>query len=89
MPSCQCYVQALPVHSTLPAHARMLTCVAERCGKVKVKMLPLQPLIRKCLQSLEKEMALAGGLDTYEFEGPDRAEFLQDLSEFQLAVVRL
>jgi F-type H+-transporting ATPase subunit gamma len=37
--------------------------------------------------SLEKEMALAGGLDTYEFEGPDRAEFLQDLSEFQLAVV--
>lgn len=42
-----------------------------------------------CLvQSLEKEMAMGGELDTYEFEGPDRAEFLQDLAEFQLATVR-
>ncbi len=41
------------------------------------------------LQALEKEMALGGELDSYEFEGPDRAEFLQDLAEFQLAAVRL
>lgn len=39
------------------------------------------------VQALEKEMALGGELDSYEFEGPDRAEFLQDLAEFQLAVV--
>ena len=39
-------------------------------------------------QTLEKEMALGGELDSYEFEGPDRAEFLQDLAEFQLATVR-
>lgn len=37
--------------------------------------------------ALEKEMALGGDLDSYEFEGPDRAEFLQDLAEFQLATV--
>lgn len=30
---------------------------------------------------------MGGELDSYEFEGPDRAEFLQDLAEFQLAVV--
>lgn len=34
-------------------------------------------------------MALGGELDSYEFEGPDRAEFLQDLAEFQLAAVRV
>jgi hypothetical protein len=42
----------------------------------------------RCEQALEKEMALGGDLDSYEFEGPDRAEFLQDLAEFQLATVR-
>ena len=42
---------------------------------------------RERAQALEKEMALGGELDSYEFEGPDRAEFLQDLAEFQLAVV--
>ena len=40
------------------------------------------------LQALEKELAAGGALDSYEFEGPDRAEFVQDLAEFQLAAVR-
>ena len=39
--------------------------------------------------ALEKEMAAGGSLDKYEVEGPDRAELLQDLGEFQLASVRL
>lgn len=39
-------------------------------------------------QALETNLAAGGHLDTYEFEGPDRAEFVQDLAEFQLAAVR-
>ena len=39
--------------------------------------------------ALEKEMEAGGNLDQYEVEGPDRAELLQDLGEFQLATVRL
>ena len=39
--------------------------------------------------ALEKEMEAGGSLDQYEVEGPDRAELLQDLGEFQLATVRL
>lgn len=39
--------------------------------------------------ALEKEVEAGGKLDQYETEGPDRAEMLQDLAEFQLAVVRL
>lgn len=39
------------------------------------------------LQAMEKELAAGGALDTYEFEGPDRPEFVQDLAEFQLAAV--
>lgn len=35
--------------------------------------------------SLEKEAEAGGALDQYEIEGPDRAELLQDLAEFQLA----
>ena len=38
--------------------------------------------------ALEKEAEAGGKLDTYEVEGPDRAELLQDLAEFQLAAVR-
>ncbi len=37
---------------------------------------------------METNLAAGGHLDTYEFEGPDRAEFVQDLAEFQLAAVR-
>ena len=37
--------------------------------------------------ALEKEVEAGGKLDQYETEGPDRAEMLQDLAEFQLAVV--
>ena len=36
---------------------------------------------------MEKELAAGGALDLYEFEGPDRPEFVQDLAEFQLAAV--
>ena len=39
--------------------------------------------------ALEKEVEAGGKLDQYETEGPDRAEMLQDLAEFQLAVVSL
>ena len=39
--------------------------------------------------ALEKEMEAGGALDQYEVEGPDRAELLQDLGEFQLATVRI
>ncbi|KAK9834034.1 hypothetical protein WJX81_004869 [Elliptochloris bilobata] len=35
--------------------------------------------------ALEKEVEAGGSLDQYEVEGPDRAELLQDLGEFQLA----
>ena len=35
--------------------------------------------------ALEKEAEAGGAIDQYEIEGPDRPEFLQDLSEFQLA----
>ena len=37
--------------------------------------------------ALEKEVEAGGNLDQYETEGPDRAEMLQDLAEFQLAAV--
>ena len=37
--------------------------------------------------ALEKEVEAGGKLDQYETEGPDRAEMLQDLAEFQLAAV--
>ena len=46
------------------------------------------PLIHHTPQALETNLAAGGHLDTYEFEGPDRAEFVQDLAEFQLAAVR-
>ena len=39
------------------------------------------------LQALEKSVEAGGALDQYEIEGPDRAELLQDLAEFQLAAV--
>ena len=39
------------------------------------------------LQALEKSVEAGGALDSYEIEGPDRAELLQDLAEFQLAAV--
>ena len=35
--------------------------------------------------ALDKSEALATFFDTYEIEGPDRGELLQDLAEFQLA----
>lgn len=39
------------------------------------------------VQALEKSVEAGGALDQYEIEGPDRAELLQDLAEFQLAAV--
>lgn len=39
------------------------------------------------MQALEKSVEAGGALDSYEVEGPDRAELLQDLAEFQLATV--
>lgn len=36
-------------------------------------------------ETLEKSDEIAEKFDQYEIEGPDRAEFLQDLAEFQLA----
>ncbi len=47
-----------------------------------------QSMTNAPLQALETNLAAGGHLDTYEFEGPDRAEFVQDLAEFQLAAVR-
>lgn len=41
------------------------------------------------MQALEKSVEAGGALDSYEIEGPDRAELLQDLAEFQLAAVSL
>ena len=35
--------------------------------------------------ALEKEAEAGSAIDQYEIEGPDRAELLQDLGEFQLA----
>ena len=42
-----------------------------------------------CQQALEKSVEAGGALDQYEIEGPDRAELLQDLAEFQLAAVSM
>ncbi len=42
-----------------------------------------------CMQALEKSVEAGGALDQYEIEGPDRAELLQDLAEFQLAAVSI
>ena len=39
------------------------------------------------MQAVEKQLEAGGSLDKYEIEGPDRAELLQDLGEFQLASV--
>ena len=39
------------------------------------------------VQAVEKQLETGGELDKYEIEGPDRAELLQDLGEFQLAAV--
>jgi F-type H+-transporting ATPase subunit gamma len=36
-------------------------------------------------ETLEKSDKIADKFDEYELEGPDRAELLQDLAEFQLA----
>ena len=41
------------------------------------------------MQALEKSVEAGGALDQYEIEGPDRAELLQDLAEFQLAAVTI
>lgn len=39
------------------------------------------------VQALEKSVETGGKLDTYEIEGPDRPELLQDIAEFNLALV--
>ena len=41
------------------------------------------------MQALEKSVEAGGALEQYEIEGPDRAELLQDLAEFQLAAVSI
>lgn len=46
-------------------------------------------MLVKCQQALEKSVEAGGALDQYEIEGPDRAELLQDLAEFQLAAVSI
>ena len=48
-----------------------------------------RPELTPCadMQALEKSVEAGGALDSYEVEGPDRAELLQDLAEFQLATV--
>jgi len=38
-------------------------------------------------QALERTAEAGAAIDQYEIEGPDRAEFLMDLAEFQLATV--
>ncbi len=40
------------------------------------------------LQALERSAEVGAKIDSYEIEGSDRAEMLQDLAEFNLAVVR-
>ena len=40
------------------------------------------------MQALERNVEAGSKIDTYEIEGSDRAELLQDLAEFNLAVVR-
>lgn len=47
---------------------------------------PLTPTTHQ--QTLERAAESDSTLDQYEIEGPDRAELLQDLGEFQLATVR-
>ena len=47
---------------------------------------PTLPMVAG-MQALEKSVEAGGALDQYEIEGPDRAELLQDLAEFQLAAV--
>lgn len=60
-----------------------LACLA--CLDVARKALSCRVL----LQALEKSAEAGSALDKYEIEGPDRAELLQDLGEFQLAAVLL
>jgi F-type H+-transporting ATPase subunit gamma len=52
-----------------------------------VSAISFKPTIATILSpdALEKNVEAGGALDTYEVEGPDRAELLQDLAEFQLA----
>ena len=56
------------------------------CGVNAVLQLATELAIVR-LQALEKSVEAGGALDSYEIEGPDRAELLQDLAEFQLAAV--
>ncbi len=39
------------------------------------------------MQALERSAEAGAAIDAYELEGPDRAELLMDLAEFQLATV--
>eukprot|EP00891_Asterochloris_glomerata_P000769 jgi/Astpho2/769/Aster-00628 len=52
-----------------------------------VSAIAFKPTIATVLSpdALEKSVEAGGALDSYEVEGPDRAELLQDLAEFQLA----
>ena len=60
------------------------------CGSTKdLLSQQARPELTPCadMQALEKSVEAGGALDSYEVEGPDRAELLQDLAEFQLATV--
>lgn len=54
-----------------------------------VSAISFKPTIATVLSpdALERSVEAGGALDAYEVEGPDRAELLQDLAEFQLATV--
>ena len=58
------------------------------CGQCNIYSSEIQTQV-VFIQAMEKELAAGGALDTYEFEGPDRPELVQDLAEFQLAAVRI
>lgn len=73
-------------NSSAPPRVAARTAVCEQVEGQECALGAL-PLVT-CSQALEKEAESGGAMDQYEIEGPDRAELLADLAEFQLATVR-
>ena len=63
-----------------------MTSLKQACGDCYQH---IDLIAAETLQALEKEAEAGAALDSYEVEGPDRAEMLTNLGEFQLAVVSM
>jgi hypothetical protein len=61
----------------------LLTVPSVRCACADSTL----PVRCWAVQALERTAEAGAAIDQYEIEGPDRAELLMDLAEFQLAAV--